>query len=171
MKTLRYKHHVIPLHEWKRRINPKANRRDKDFNALDNVVWLTLDQHIQVHWLLYERNGSEFDRLAARGLSGHIGKEDLRRLVNSFAHIGNTNAKGNRTDEFKQRVSIHNIGNHRALGCKHPPRTKEYKLQKSASLKGIPLGPSPKVSCPHCQIVGGINTMKRWHFDNCKIKA
>ena len=43
--------------------------------------------------------------------------------------------------------------------------------------KGHPTGPNasrgtpkPKVECPHCGLVGGINNMKRYHFDNCKKK-
>lgn len=28
----------------------------------------------------------------------------------------------------------------------------------------------PKVTCPHCEKVGGRNQMKRYHFDNCKNK-
>lgn len=27
-----------------------------------------------------------------------------------------------------------------------------------------------KVECPHCNKIGGITGMARWHFDNCKIK-
>ena len=30
--------------------------------------------------------------------------------------------------------------------------------------------PKNKVSCPHCGAVGGEGIMKRWHFDNCKLK-
>jgi len=26
----------------------------------------------------------------------------------------------------------------------------------------------PTSQCPHCDKIGGINTMPRWHFDNCK---
>lgn len=71
-----YRHHIIPFHEWKRRIDPKATRSDKDFNAPDNLVWLTFEQHIQVHQLLYELNGSRFDLLAAKMLLGSIGREE-----------------------------------------------------------------------------------------------
>lgn len=28
----------------------------------------------------------------------------------------------------------------------------------------------PTVTCPHCNLTGGIGGMKRYHFDNCKIK-
>ena len=35
------------------------------------------------------------------------------------------------------------------------------------------LGKSRKVNiltCPHCNKVGALSQMKRWHFDNCKLK-
>ena len=28
----------------------------------------------------------------------------------------------------------------------------------------------PKVVCPHCNKIGGINGMKRYHFDKCKLR-
>lgn len=28
----------------------------------------------------------------------------------------------------------------------------------------------PKVTCPHCNKQGGVQSMYRWHFDNCKFK-
>ena len=31
-----------------------------------------------------------------------------------------------------------------------------------------PKGPQNKVGCPHCDMMGGISLMKRYHFDNCK---
>jgi len=30
--------------------------------------------------------------------------------------------------------------------------------------------PKIKVSCLHCNVIGGEGIMKRWHFDNCKFK-
>ena len=27
-----------------------------------------------------------------------------------------------------------------------------------------------KITCPHCQKIGGLTAMKRWHMDNCKFK-
>jgi len=32
-------------------------------------------------------------------------------------------------------------------------------------------GPREVVKCPHCDKDGGINVMKRWHFDKCKFKS
>jgi hypothetical protein len=31
--------------------------------------------------------------------------------------------------------------------------------------------PKEKVTCPHCGLVGGVNQLKRWHFDNCRTIA
>lgn len=28
---------------------------------------------------------------------------------------------------------------------------------------------APKITCPHCGKTGGVNNMKRYHFDNCKV--
>lgn len=30
--------------------------------------------------------------------------------------------------------------------------------------------PKPKVKCPHCDKIGGISVMYRFHFNNCKLK-
>jgi hypothetical protein len=37
-------------------------------------------------------------------------------------------------------------------------------------MKGKSLGPKPTLTCPHCQLSGGSNAMKRYHFDNCCYK-
>jgi hypothetical protein len=42
----------------------------------------------------------------------------------------------------------------------------EWKLKNSLANQK----PKNKVSCPHCGAVGGEGIMKRWHFDNCKLK-
>jgi len=26
----------------------------------------------------------------------------------------------------------------------------------------------PTIQCPHCKAIGGVGSMNRWHFDNCK---
>jgi hypothetical protein len=50
----------------------------------------------------------------------------------------------------------------------------ETKAKLSASNKGKPSPkkgiPRPKLTCPHCGLEGGNSSMKRWHFDNCKLK-
>ena len=38
--------------------------------------------------------------------------------------------------------------------------SKEHKINMSK--------PKIKAICPHCQKEGGLNLLKRYHFDNCK---
>lgn len=42
----------------------------------------------------------------------------------------------------------------------------EIKEKKCKSMRK----PKSKIECPHCGKIGGSNNMKRWHFDNCKVK-
>jgi hypothetical protein len=53
------------------------------------------------------------------------------------------------------------------LGNKGVPRPDAIRLKISASNKGKP---KEQVTCPHCNLTGGLGAMKRWHFDNCSQK-
>ena len=48
-----------------------------------------------------------------------------------------------------------------------PKHSDETKLKMSLAKKGIE---QPAMECPHCKKIGKSNAMKRWHFDNCKVK-
>jgi hypothetical protein len=56
----------------------------------------------------------------------------------------------------------------------------ETKCLWSSQRKGVPKTedtrqkmrkPKPRVTCPHCGKEGGANTIRRYHFDNCKLKT
>lgn len=183
---MRYKHHIIPFHEWKRRINLKATYKNKDFNAPDNVVWLTLEQHIQVHQLLYELNKSIFDQMAYLGLMGNIGKEEIQRRLVSYTNTGRSytpeqrqaqlergcklkgiprpEVRGYRhTDAWKRERSLERMGNKYSAG----KRSVEQNLAKSKLMKIQSL---TQVTCPHCHKNGKILNMSRYHFNYCKQK-
>lgn len=128
-----HKHHIIPFHEWKKRINPSATRRDVEFNKGDNVVWLTVQQHIQCHQWLWENMASKKDHLASLVLSGSIKIEEFRsqlaklswlnrsrtmsvdqRMKMSVIMRGNQRAKGNVfSQEQRQKVSLSRLGRKR----------------------------------------------------------
>jgi hypothetical protein len=147
-----YKHHIIPFHEWRRRINPCATRHDKKFNFLDNVVWLTLEQHIQAHQLLWELNNSEHDRIAYLALSGQSGKEEISRAVSSVNGLANKGIKRSEatrklqsenanpacvgpTTEQKQKTSHRMLGNQYALGVKHTEKQNKEKSLRTTGRK------------------------------------
>lgn len=76
-----------------------------------------------------------------------------------------------RTDEVKFKISL---ANSKPNPKKSHPHTAEQKLRWSESRKGkssINKGIQyPIVKCPHCNKKGGESGMKRWHFNNCKLK-
>ena len=88
------------------------------------------------------------------------------------------------TIEHRQKISDANIGIPKSDETKQ--KISEAKTGKDSPLKGIPSGkkgipksdetkqnmrkPQKLVECPHCGKIGG-NTMKRYHFDNCKKKS
>lgn len=41
----------------------------------------------------------------------------------------------------------------------------------SIAMQGKNKGPKPIMQCPYCDKIGAGNTMKRWHFDNCKFNS
>lgn len=54
------------------------------------------------------------------------------------------------------------------LKIKYDLQPTEYnRMLNNTSFK---IGLSPKLKCPYCKKIGGKYIMKRWHFDNCKIK-
>ncbi len=177
-------HHVIPKHEWKQRFGSL-----RGLNAQDNLVNLTIEQHIQAHQLLYEINKNEYDRIAYLALSGQIGKEEANKMAVSLANKGKKYALGcvrseytrrliseakkgkslastyTRTEEHKRRSSAVMLGNANALGSK---RSTQFKEHLSKQMKGKPF---LVIACPVCGKSGGSNTMRRWHFDNCKMRS
>ena len=62
------------------------------------------------------------------------------------------------TQEVKNKIAIYALNN---------PLTTEQKLNLSLKLKGYV---HKIVICPHCNKSGGMPSMKRWRFDNCKHK-
>jgi len=63
-----------------------------------------------------------------------------------------------KSEEHRSKLSKANIGK---------KLSKETRKKMSISKKGIK---QPIVICPHCNKTGGLTLMKRFHFDNCKLR-
>ena len=86
------------------------------------------------------------------------------------------------TEEHKAKLAAAGTGRIQSVETKAKQSEKakdrvvsdETKAKLSASNKGKPSPkkgiPRPKLTCPHCGQEGGNSSMKRWHFDNCKLK-
>lgn len=172
---MHYKHHVIPLHEWRRRINPKATRYNKEFNSPDNVVWLTLEQHIECHKRLAE-DGSKYDLVAYKRMTKQIGHEEATIEAIKLANTGRIYSV-----EQKKKMSERMMGKKHGLGWIPPEsfkkrasevhkgrkRSIEFSINQSTKRKGVPVR---KLTCPNCNKTGGCSNMIRYHFNNCKGK-
>ena len=77
------------------------------------------------------------------------------------------NARSNQifTEETQRKKSETLKG--RKLTWETNTTTPTANLKRSKSLKGRP---KPIIECPHCNKIGGMPSMKQWHFDNCKRK-
>lgn len=119
---MHYKHHVIPLHEWRKRINSKATRYDREFNSPDNVVWLTLEQHIECHKRLAE-DGSKWDRISYLRMTRQIGHEEARVLAVSEANKS-------RTTQQRKEIAKKITGNKFSLGHRVSPEVRKIMSER-----------------------------------------
>lgn len=113
---------------------------------------------------------------------------ELENGINGFVAGSPSQLKGRHlTEEHKLKISnstkgriAPNKGKPSPLKGKPSPlkgRTDRAIKGKPSPKKGLPnIGsslanngvPKKKVVCPHCKKEGGVNTMYRYHFDNCK---
>ena len=109
--------------------------------------------------------------LGGDGTFGHKVSDKTKKLI----------SEGNKVSKPQTPEHSKKIGD--ALrGKKKGPHSEDTKQKISQSTKGIskPMSEqhkknlkchhnnSIKVSCPHCDKVGQLTNMKRWHFDKCK---
>ena len=117
----------------------------------------------------FKRNGIKLTNLTdgGEGMYGHAPTPETRKKLSDAL-------KGKpKTEEHKIKVGIANKGKVRSL--EHKAAVSKAQKGRKATFEArmkISLGnkgkEKPKVICPHCQKIGGISTMRRWHFDNCK---
>jgi len=69
------------------------------------------------------------------------------------------------TEEHNAKISKANIG--RKMSDYTKEQLRIANAGRPAAMKGKHF---PKIKCTHCDKMGGIIPMKRWHMDNCKFK-
>ncbi len=101
-------------------------------------------------------------------------KETCEKISKANSHprpwmIGKTHSEERKKKNSESQKGI------AKLKLRGVAKSEEHKKKISDSLKGkykgVPKGPQEKVRCPHCTKEGGVSNMKRWHFDNCKLKG
>ena len=98
------------------------------------------------------------------GAFGVIVKEETKEKIRQFQLSLNKKGKPGRvqSEEIKEKIRK------TLTGRKRPLEVIE-KLKKPKGKRSIKIT-HRIVKCPNCSKEGGVNLMKRWHFDNCKNK-
>jgi hypothetical protein len=153
-------HHIIPRHEWLRRFGNLLG-----FDDPDNQVNLSFQNHTEIH-KRYGEEGSAFDLIAGRAMSGMIGREEAYLLA-----VSQPKSKEHREairsaligkKHSKDRIERNRIGH----------LTQTFSLEHRKKISKSNTGRiKPLVKCPNCGKIGGCNVMPRYHFDNCKKKS
>jgi hypothetical protein len=77
------------------------------------------------------------------------------------------------TDEHRSKLRGPRGPYKNPKGKTSPRKTPPIVMSEASKLaRSGPRGPqrnrAPDLTCPHCNLTGRHNAMKRWHFDNCK---
>lgn len=153
-------------------------------NEPNNLVWLTAEEHLQIHLLLIKMvEGREPLRkmhAAAVRMCNPQSKtqqrifnknyDDIRKEAATLhsqymkeKHAGFKNPFFNKkhTEESKKLIS---------LGGRGLKRTKQTRKNLSLSKMGSKNPSTVIVVCPHCNKLGKAGGMRKHHFNHCKFK-
>ena len=169
------KHHIVP-------------KSIGGSNTLDNIVFLSAEDHFRCHKLLVEITEGQDNGKMCSGLWRMMNKQSrnqdrqftfteeeykIARMNHSTAHrermTGDKNPFKNKkhTSETKELMSLSKKGKSwEEIYGVEGAAAKKLKTSISCSK---PHGPQTTTICEHCGAKGGIGIMKRWHGDNCKL--
>ena len=173
------KHHIIP-------------RCMGGTNDPSNLVRLTPEAHYVAHQLLvkiyptnhklvyaavmmssslHHRNNKIYSWLKRKNSIIQTGKslssEHKAKISNSLKGKCKSNEHKIKVAASKQFISDESRAK-MSSASKGKPKSNTHKANLSSANKGIL---QPVVICPHCNKLGGIRAMKRYHFNNCKYKG
>lgn len=153
-------------------------------NNLSNIGACALERRY-IAWYGRKDKGTGILRNQTDGGEGHDGAtqtpqrikaQQLATKAAKLATTGKPQTKEHiekRTKKQKQPIIIDGVyynSKRHAANSLNISESELAGLQGSFSFTDIrkPTGRDKRVTCPHCNKVGQIQAMKRWHFDNCK---
>lgn len=130
-------------------------------NHPSNIALVTVEEHAEEHRKLYEKYGHQEDYIAWRGLAGIISHEEV-----VYEQIVLASKKGADAIRGKKKSKDH-VAKIVATRLKTINGGSPF---KEISSKTMSHTNSKIVTCPNCNKSGGQINMKRYHFDNCKVR-
>lgn len=121
-------------------------------NHISNLKAVTIQEHYDIHYA--QKDWAACILISKRMKPSEMNKEQRSELSKNNAIKRMENGTHNFLDrEFQIQRGL---------------RNKEHQRKLVESGKHIASQP---VTCPHCNKIGKGAIMKRWHFDNCKLKG
>ena len=80
---------------------------------------------------------------------------DTTKKQMSISGLGKKQSPEHIANRFKDRVEF-------------PSFKGQSHSEETLALLRVPKGPQKQVTCPHCNLSGGVSNMTRHHFNNCK---
>ncbi len=125
-------------------------------DELSNLVYLTAEEHFVAHQLLVKVYPKEPKLIYAVIRMSHnaYGRRPNNKLY-SWMRI-----KHSKTHSELVKFQYKTHANYGMTNKKHSAETR-HKMSLAHR------GPAPKITCPTCGVTGGVNNMRRYHFENC----
>jgi hypothetical protein len=141
-----------------------GNRRN---NAISNLMCVSIQDHFDIHFKQgnFEACKAISLRISNMFFSGYKMSEETKRKC-SKSKLGDLNPA--------KRLDVRKKISESLTGRKIPKEVTEKRLKSRAGYRHSEetrnkmKKPKEKVKCPWCDKQGGISTMHRWHFNNCK---
>ena len=124
----------------------------------DNLVWLTAEEHFTAHLLLVKIYPKEKGLIFAANIM----------TWDRYGKRTNNKMYGWLRKQHSKTISELKTGKPQTgKNAKGNPSPLIGSIARGKNAKGTP---KDIVKCPYCTKEGGHNAMKRWHFNNCKLK-
>lgn len=142
-------------HDFKRRVLSYSNT--KELLVLEEQRWLDMIKYEELGIRYYNKN-KKSNTPSTYGFKHSA--ESKRKIGNALRGRIITHVK---TQKWKDSV----IGRTHSEEEKKKRANSHRGLKRSEEFKAKMRVPKQKVKCPHCDKIGGLASMIRWHFDNC----
>lgn len=158
---------VIPTDEYGRSYDIHHIDGNRQNNEISNLMCVSIQEHFDIHFKQgdFEACKAISLRLSNMNFSGYKLSEETKRKC-SKSKLGDLNPS--KRPEVRKKIS------ESLIGRKIPREVTEKRLKSRAGYKHSEetihkmKKPKEKVECPWCHKKGGISSMHRWHFSNCK---
>lgn len=148
-----------------------AKHRNIDFDISSDEWWKIWQD--SGHW--HERGKGMGKYVMSRpGDLGAYHKDNVA-IITQSQNLSEAHKGKKATDEHKRKMSESHMGEKNPMFGKIArnkgiPMSEEQKRKISETKKGQIGFKHKSVQCPYCSVIGGLNNMKRYHFDKCKEK-